>query len=214
MILDDMQRPMKISLIIFALALMLCLACLVWLLSRPDEFGARSVAGTTSGPAFEVVIEKPRMDRPFFGIIPTKLEAKIFGVSDLRFDQASRGAKVGSVGNSYVDLHADGWDLHIKTNGGGNVDPETRIVFPIEIAEKQWTLRCQPASQAVGFFHVAPRAGSGELEGNFVVEFTNCEDAKTGKILDTEAGARPGDAWPSAPLTVRGSFAGLAPVRR
>ena len=208
-----MQRPLKISLIIFALALVLCLGCLVWLSSRPNK-GAPSLAGTTSGPVFEVIIEKPRMDRPFFGIVPTKLEAKIFGVSDLRFDQASPGAKVGSVGNNYVDLHADGWDLHIETNGEGKVDPGTRIVFPIEIAEKQWTMRCRPAERPVGFFHVAPRSGLGDLEGNFVVEFTNCEDAKTGKILDTEAGARPGDAWPSAPLTVRGSFAGFSPVRR
>jgi len=63
--------------------------------------------------------------------------------------------------------------------------------------------------QAVGFLHSATRTGSSEIDGTFLVEFSNCEDAKTGKILDTEAGARPGDAWPSAPLTVRGSFAGL-----
>ena len=151
---------------------------------------------------------------PVFWDRAHQARGKIFGVSDLRFDQASPGAKVGSVGNNYVDLHADGWDLHIETNGEGKVDPGTRIVFPIEIAEKQWTMRCRPAEQPVGFFHVAPRSGLGDLEGNFVVEFTNCEDAKTGKILDTEAGARPGDAWPSAPLTVRGSFAGFSPVRR
>jgi hypothetical protein len=208
-----MQKRLKISLIIFALALVLCLACFVWLLSRPNE-GAPNLAGTTSGPAFEVIIEKPRMDRPFFGIIPTRLEAKIFGVSDLQFDQASRGARVGGIGNGYVDLHADGWDLHIETNGEGKVDPGTRVVFPIEIAEKQWTMRCRPAEQAVGFLHVATPPGSNEFEGNFVVEFANCEDAKTGKILDTEAGARPGDAWPSAPLTVRGSFTGLSPASR
>jgi hypothetical protein len=207
-----MQRPIKISLVIFALALVICLTFLVWLLS-PNE-GAPSVAGATSRPSFDVIIEKPRMDRPFFGIVPTKLEAKIFGVSNLRFDQASPGARVGSIGNGHVDLHADGWELNIETNADGKVGSGTRIVFPIEIAEKQWTMRCQPADPAVGFFHIAPRAGSNELEGNFVVEFANCEEAKTGKILDTEAGARPGDAWPSAPLTVRGSFAGLSPVRR
>ena len=208
-----MQRRLKISLIIFALALAICLACFVWLLSRPNE-GEPSLAGTTSGPAFEVVIEKPRTDRPFFGIFPARLEAKIFGVSELRFDQASRGARVGGIGNGYVDLHADGWDLHIETNGEAKVGSETRIVFPIEIAEKEWSIRCRPAEQAVGFLHVTTRPGSSEFEGNFVVEFANCEDAKTGKILDTEAGARPGDTWPSAPLTVRGSFTGLSPKSR
>ncbi len=205
---------MKISLIIFALALVVCLACIVWFFSRRNELVPPSVADTSAGPLFEVNIERPRMDRPFFGIVPTKLEAKLFGVSELRFDHASPGAKVGSLGRDYIDLHADGWDLHIATNSEGKVAPETRIVFPIEIAEKQWTLRCRPADRAVGFLHTTPRAGSGESDGNFLVEFANCEDAQTGKILDTEAGARPGDAWPSAPLTIRGSFAGLPPGRR
>src|SRR6185369_7688444 len=205
-----MKKPLQISLSIFALVLVLCLASIVWLLSRPHEFGAPNIAGTTSLPSFEVIIEKPRMDRPFFGIVPTKLEAKIFGVSELRFDQASGGARVGSIGISHVDLHADGWDLNIESTVEGKIGSGTRIVFPIEIAEKQWTMRCRPADQAVGSFNVAPRTGSGQLQGNFVVEFTNCEDAKTGKVLDTEAGGRPGDAWPSAPLTVRESFAGLS----
>jgi hypothetical protein len=66
----------------------------------------------------------------------------------------------------------------------------------------------------VGHLKVAEREGSGELEGSFVVELAACESAETGKILDTEAGGRPGDAWPQEPLALRGSFAGLPRVRR
>ena len=47
------------------------------------------------------------------------------------------------------------------------------------------------------------------LDGRFLVELARCENAETGKVLDTEAGGNPGDAWPSAPLTLRGNFAGL-----
>ncbi|MGH9968694.1 MAG: hypothetical protein ACREBG_12815 [Pyrinomonadaceae bacterium] len=68
---------MKTSLIIVALALLACLACLVWLGSRPDEPFSESISGTSGGPAFEVRVERPRMDRPFGGILPTKLEAKL-----------------------------------------------------------------------------------------------------------------------------------------
>ena len=84
-----------------------------------------------------------------------------------------------------------------------------RSVFRIVIAEKQWTLRCRPADRAVGYLHAATRPGSDVLDGRFLVELARCEDAKTGKILDTEAGGSPGQAWPSQPLTLRGSFQGL-----
>jgi hypothetical protein len=87
-------------------------------------------------------------------------------------------------------------------------------VFPIEIAEVQRTLRCRPADRATGYLHATTRAGSGELDGRFLVEFAACVNAETGKIIDTEAGGNPGDAWPSAPLTVRGSFVGLPQGRR
>ena len=86
-------------------------------------------------------------------------------------------------------------------------------MFPIEIAEKKWTLRCRPADRAAGYFNATHRAGSSELAGRFLVELAKCEDAATGEILDTEAGGNPGDAWPSQPLTLRGSFAGLTQSR-
>ena len=157
------------------------------------------------------------MDRFLGGILPTRLEEKLIGGA-LRFNHASPGARIGSVGRDRLELSADGWDLVIQTDSEGRVAPGTRLVFPMEMAEVQRTLRCRPADPAVGYLRTTPRAGSGEndgrLEGSFLVELARCEDAKTGKILDTEAGGNPGDAWPSAPLTLRGSFAGLPHVRR
>ncbi len=200
---------MKTSLIIIALGLLACLVWLVWLGSRPDEPVGESVSDTSRGPSFEVNVERPRMDRPFGGIFPTKLEAKLFGGGELRFDHASRGAKIGSVGHDRLELSADGWDLLIETDGEGRVAPGTRLVFPIEIAEKQYTLRCRPADRATGYLSTTTRAASDVLDGRFLVELARCENAETGKILDTEAGGNPGDAWPSAPLTLRGSFEGL-----
>ena len=195
----------KTSLIIIALAFLVCLVGLVWLVSRPRE----TVVSKTSGrPTFEVNVEKPRMDRFLGGILPTAVEAKLIG-GELRFDHLSRGAKIGSVAPDRLELSADGWDLLIETNGKGGITPGTRLVFPIEIAEKQWTLRCRPADHAVGYFDATTRTGSGEFDGRFLVEIAKCEDAATGEILDTEAGGNPRDAWPSDPLTLRGSFAGL-----
>ena len=159
-------------------------------------------------------VEKPRIDRAFFGVLPIKLEEKLFGGGELRFGHASRGAQVGGVGHDRIELRADGWDLLIETDGRGGIAQGTRLVFPIEIAEVRRTLRCRPAEPAVGHLHAAARAGSDALDGSFLVELAACVNAETGKILDTEAGANPGDAWPQEPLTLRGSFAGLPPGRR
>ena len=207
----DMKTSKKTWLIIVALAL---LACLVWLVSRPDRPDAASGSDASRGASFEVQVDKPRMDRFLGGILPAKIEARLFGEGELRFDHASRGAKIGSVGHDRLELSADGWNLFSEIDGEGQVAPATRLVFPIEIAEKQWTLRCRPAERAVGFLQAATRAGSDVLDGRFLVELATCVDAETGKTLDTEAGGRPGDAWPSTPLTLRGSFGGLPHVRR
>jgi hypothetical protein len=212
--MGGMKTSVKTSLIVVALALLVCLAGLVWLVSRPDEPATTGAPGTSRAPSFEVRVEKPRIDRFLFGILPIKLEEKLIGGGELRFDHASRGAAFGSVGHDRLELRADGWDLFIETDGGGGVAPGTRLVFPIEIAEKQYTLRCRPADRATGYLHATTRAGSDVLDGRFLVEFAACVNAETGKILDTEAGGNPGDAWPSAPLTVRGSFAGMPHVRR
>jgi hypothetical protein len=136
------------------------------------------------------------------------------GGGALRFNHTSRGAHVGSVGHDRLELRADGWDLLIETDGEGRVAPGTRLVFPIEMAEVQRTLRCRPADRATGYLHANTRAGSDVLDGSFLVELANCVNAATGKIIDTEAGGNPGQAWPSEPLTLRGSFKGLPHARR
>ena len=116
-----MKKSMKTSLIIIALVLLVGLAGLVWLVSRPDD---TVVSQTSRGPAFEVNLEKPRMDRFLGGILPTGLEAKLIG-GELRFDHASRGAKIGNVGHNRLELSADGWDLLVETNGKGGVASAT-----------------------------------------------------------------------------------------
>ena len=206
-----MKKSMKTFLIIGVLAVVAGLVGLVWLMSRPNGVDAVSISNTTGGPSFEVNVEKPRMDRFLGGILPIKVEEKLIGGSPLRFDHASRGAKIGNVGQDRLELRADGWDLLVEIDSEGKLGPGTRLVFPIEIAERQWTLRCRPADPANGYLRSNQRVGSGEFDGSFLVELTRCEDARTGKILDTEAGGDPGDAWPSAPLTLRGSFARLLP---
>jgi len=202
--MGGMKTSMKTSLIMIALAL---LVCLVWLVLRPDEPVTPSVSDPSRSPSFAVNVEKPRLARFLFGILPTKLEAKLFGNGgylETAFDHASRGAKIGSVGHDRLELSADGWDLLIKTDGEGKVGPGTRLVFPIELAERQRTLRCRPADRATGYLHATARAGSDVLDGRFLVELATCENAETGMVIE----------WPPAPLTVRGSFEGLPHVRR
>ena len=199
-----MKRPVKVSLLAAALALA---AGLIWLASRlggADEPVGASVPGTSGGPSFEVRVEKPRSARFLFGILPIKFEERLLGGGDLRFGHASRGARVGGVAPDRIELCADGWELLIEADGRGGIAPGTRLAFPILLAERQRTLRCRPAEQAAGYLHAAARADSDALDGSFLVELAACENAETGKTIE----------WPPAPLTVRGSFAGLPHDRR
>lgn len=207
----SMKTSVKASLVIVAGAL---LACLVWFVSRPNKPGAATDSDASRGPSFEVRVEKPRIDRFLYGILPTTIEEKLLGGGELRFDHASRGAEVGRVGQDRLELRAEGWELLIETDGEGRLAPGTRLVFPMEMAEVQRRLRCRPAERAVGYLLAIARAGSDVFDGSFLVELAACENAETGKIIDTEAGGSPGDAWPSEPLILRGSFAGLPQGRR
>ncbi len=185
---------MKTSLTVIALALLGYLVVLGW---RSEEPGAASVSGTSRGPAFEVRVVKPPSARPLFGLLPGGL----FGLpaSELRFDHTNRGSEIGRVEHHRLELSADGWDLAIETDGEGRVTPETRLLFPVELADRLLTLRCRPADRASGYLRATPRPGSGELDGRFLVELATCENVGTGKTIE----------WPPAPLTVRGSFEGL-----
>jgi hypothetical protein len=199
---DGVKTPIKISLIIIALALVACLVyvSLVVFRLRPNEPLPASVSSETSrGPSFEVHVEKPRLARPFFGILPIHED-------ELRFDNASPGASIGSVGQDRLELSADGgWDLSIEIDGEGRIAPATRLVFPIELGGRQVRLRCRPAGRPAGYLHIATRAGSGDrdgLDGRFLVELAACENADSGKAIE----------WPPAPLNVHGNFARLGPT--
>ena len=190
---------LKRLLIVIALAL---LACLVLLSSRPDEPVAASASHTSRAPLFEVHVVKPLINRPLFGLLPDGL----FGLppDELRFDQASHGAKIGSVEHDRLELSADGWELFIETDGEGRVAPTTRLVFPVEPADRQLRFRCRPAGQASGYLRTTTRPGFDELDGRFLVKLATCENVATGKVIE----------WPAAPLTVHGSFEGLPHGRR
>jgi hypothetical protein len=193
-----MKTSMKTWLVIIALAL---LACLVVLKSRPDEPVAASVSDMSRGPSFEVHVVKPLSAQPLFGLF------RLFGLlpdNELRFDQTSRGAKIGSVGHDRLELSADGWDLFIEIDGEGRVAPGTRLVFPLELGGRQVRLRCRPADPGIGLLRTTTRAGSDELGGRFLVELATCENAESGKAIE----------WPPSPLTIRGSFEGLPHGRR
>jgi len=194
-----MMSGMKTPLILIALAL---LAGLVVLGSRKGEPVAPSDADTSAGPWFEVHVVKPRSARPLFGLLPDGL----FGLppSELVFDHASPGARIGSVEHDHLELGADGWNLLIETDADGEVAPGSRLAFPLELGGRQLTLRCRPADRPSGHLRTTTRADSGELDGDFLVEFTTCAIAGTGKVIE----------WPPAPLSVRGSFAGLPPGGR
>jgi hypothetical protein len=199
------KRSRKTSLvIIIALAL---LACLVWFVSRPDErdepVGA-NVSQTSGVPSFEVRVRMPRLARPFFGLLPDRLAARMDGTPrEVGFDDASRGARVGSVAQDRLELGADGWELSIETDREGRLAPATRLVFPLSLGGRQVRLRCRPADAANGYLHATTRAGSDVLDGSFLVELATCENAESGKAIE----------WPPAPLTLRGSFGGLPHVR-
>jgi len=188
---------MKTSWILSALAL---LACLVVLGLRSGEPVAPSVPGTARGPSFEVHVVKPLSARPLFGLLPENL----LGLPELRFDQASPGASIGSVAQDHLELSAEDWHLFIEKDDEGRIAPGTHLVFPLELGGRQRKLRCRPAEEAPGYFRTTPEPPSDVLDGLFLVGLATCEDAGTGKILE----------WPPAPLTVRGSFEGLPLDRR
>ena len=175
----------RTGLILIALALFA--GFVVWV-SRPDK------PAISHGPSFEVTIIRPFLGRPLFGLIP----------SEQRFDQASPGATIGSVGSDRLELRADLWDLVIVTDDRGDVAAGTRLVYPMDLAEPQRRVRCRLADRPVGYLTATTRPGSGELDGRFLVKLTICENAKTGGIIE----------WPPAPLTVRGTFEGLSPGGR
>jgi hypothetical protein len=193
------KRSRLIILIVVIVLLAVPIALLLLFRSPPPPPVAPSALDISHGPAFDVRVEKPRGARPLFGIFPEKLERYLFGGNELKFDNTSPGATVIDGGSNRREFHADGWNLVLVTDGDGRVAAGTVIVFPILLAEKQRTLRCRPPEHPTESLTSTTRPGSNLTDGSFQVEITNCENAETGKPIQ----------WPPAPLTVRGSFAGL-----
>lgn len=197
-----MKKSLRTSLIIIAVALLACVACLVWLGSRPDDpdepVGA-SVSETSRGPSFEVRVVVPRGGLPLGGILPDWFVRKHdLTPRELQFDHTSPRAQIVSVKQDRLELSADGWDLFIETDSEGRIAPGTRLVFPLGLGGRRLRLDCRSADRATGYLSTSTRAGSDELSGRFLVEFAICRNAESGKTTN----------WPPAPLTVRGSFVG------
>jgi len=194
------MRGKKTLLIIAGLVLLL--ACVFVLRLRPHKPNTACVSDTSPGASFEVLVEQPLFNRA-----PWQIPGVIFGYRDRgpRFDEKTPGAKVGNVAPNHLELSAEGgWDLLIEADSEGRVAPGTHLAFPIELGGRPLKFNCRPADRPSGSLSTTTRAGSGVLDGNFVLELTTCVNAVSGKTA----------AWPSSPLTVRGSFAGLTQGQR
>ncbi|MEA2203731.1 MAG: hypothetical protein QOE77_507 [Blastocatellia bacterium] len=202
-----MKTSMRKSLIIIALALLVGLVCLLWLASRSNETNdmpADNLSNTSQGPAFEVRVIVPRSGLPLGGILPDWVLKKYdLTPRELQFDQTGRGARIVSVGNNRLEISADVWNLLIEIDDQGRIAPATHFVFPIKLGGRNLRLSCQPADPATGYLGTTKHAGSDELGGRFLVELATCKNADSGKTTN----------WPPAPLTLRGSFAGLTQPR-
>jgi hypothetical protein len=204
-----MKRSVKSSLIVIVVALFACLVVLVWFVSRPDdpdELVAASVSNTSGAPSFAMRVVMPRMGLPLGGILPDALVKKFDGTpTELRLDHTSPGARISSLENNRVEISADGgWNLLIETDGAGRITQGTRLVFPLGLGGNRLRLDCRAADPGIGSLETIARPDSDKLSGRFVVELANCKNAESGKTSD----------WPPAPLTVRGSFAGVRRGRR
>ena len=187
------MRGKKILLIIIALPVLL--AGLVLLLrSRSNQEEATSLANAPDG-SFVMQVEKP-----LFSLrAPWEIPRAIFGDRDpdLRISQLSPGATFGFVGPRRLALTADGgWDLLIESDGAGRVLEGTRLVFPISFGGGHFKFNCRHADPTIGHFTTTQHAD--KLDGNFVLQLTQCENVVSGK---NTAGL--------PPFPVRGSFKAL-----
>lgn len=189
----------KIMVLIIALALLF--ACIVVLRLRRDKPIGPSVSETSrliGGPAFAVQVEMPAFNS---GRAPWEIPGVILGYDHgPRFDQASPGAKVGTIASDRIELSAEGgWDILIETDREGRLKQGTSVAFPVKLGGRPLKFNCRPADLSIGYLHTTVRLGSDELEGSFQLEVAICKNAASGKTA----------RWPYQPLKVRGNFARL-----
>ena len=195
----------KLLIIIIAVVLLGGGALLLkWRRDERVRASQASVTAATSGPAFEVRVERPIFNgaRP-----PWEIPGVILGLSEggPKFDQTSSGAKVINVGKDRLELNADGgWNIFIVADGEGRIASGTHLQFPIKLGNRPLNFDCRPADHPIGNLITNTNANSGEINGSFVVEVVSCINTKSGKTA----------AWPYEPLPIRGSFSRLTNDRR
>ena len=69
-------------------------------------------------------------------------------------------------------------------------------MFPLDLGGRRVRLHGRPADRDGGYLRTTTLAGADEVGGLFLVRFAPCKNADSGKAIE----------WPSAPLTVRGTF--------
>ena len=164
---------------------------------RQSRHDAPVLLGAATGPAYAVRVWKPVMSaRPIWDV-----PAAMFGFTDneMRFDHTTAGARVDKVGPTRLELNADGWQFVVVATTDGRIAPGTTAMFPLDPTNTRRGARCTVETNTEGYLRTATRTGTQELDGEFRVDFTDCEYVNTGR----------GTGWMG--LTVRGSFAGLAP---
>lgn len=146
---------------------------------------------SSNGPAFHVGVGIHRINQPLFGLLE---DAGLRLKNDPEFDAMSPGASAGWVAPRQLELRADGWDLKMVVGAGGEIDPATRLVYPIEQGGP--LIRCRPADPAVGNFRLTAPPEARTVGGEFMVKLSRCENAASGKPIE----------YPGRPLTVVGRF--------
>ena len=186
------MRGKKILLIIFGLAILL--AVLFLLLRQRNQPAVVNVAGAPEG-SFVMQVEKP-----LFSLrAPWDLPRAILGDRDpeLRITQTSPGVHFGAVTPERLELTADGgWDLLIESDGQGQLNEGTRLVFPISFGGGTFVFNCLHADRSVGYYKITARGD--KLDGDFLLRVTQCKNTRSGKNTSG-----------LPPFPVRGNFKGL-----
>lgn len=188
------MRGKKILLISVALVLVLAGLVLLVLRWRSNQLERTSLAGAADG-SFVMQVEKPLLSLR----APWEVPRAVFGDRDpdLRLRQTSPGAKFGTVTPERFEISADGgWDLVIESDGQGRVLEGTRLMFPISFGGGHFKFNCRHIDSKIGHFTTTARAD--KLDGDFVLQLTQCKNVKSGKNAS---------GLPLFP--VRGSFKGL-----
>ena len=190
------MRGKKRLLIVVAAALFLAGIVLLVMKYRSNQLELASVAGEPDG-AFIVQVERPVLSgRPIWDV-PRAILGK--GDRELRFGNLSPGAAAGAVGPTRLELRAEGgWNLLIVSDGQGRVVEGTRLVWTLQLHDREIKLNCRPADPGIDHFNTTVRPGSDKLDGNFFLYLTQCKNAES---LKNTAGL--------PAFTVRGSFKGL-----